>query len=340
MTIDLNILRDYEERGLVCKQAHPLLPLFVWNYTRSCQYDNLWDDVTLACRCLITDFEGNIIARGFNKFFNLEQHKNNEIPNEPFDVYEKLDGSYICVFYYNNTWVVSSKGSFASDVSIAANKYFIDNNYNNLLDKNLTYIFEYIGKLNRIVCEYPFDEKLALISVFNKNNEINLNEIDIPNINKVKRYDGITDYRKLKDIFNGDNREGFVIRFKSGFRVKIKYDEYIRLHRIITNITSYDIWEHLKNNKDIENLLQEVPDEFDGWVRDQISLLNSKFKEKKKEIENEFWTILNKKEIAEKFKNCKNKHLLFKRLTSYSLEYEEIIWDKIKPKFQKPFRTI
>ena len=61
----------------------------------------------------------------------------------------------------------------------------------------------------------------------------------------VKRYDGINDFVNIKNLISND-KEGFVIRFKNGFRMKIKGDEYIRLHKIVTNISNRDIWEYLK----------------------------------------------------------------------------------------------
>ena len=86
MQYDLNILNEYIEKGLIIKQVHPTLPLSIWNYSRTCQYDRLWDDVTLNCRGLVLDNEGNVIAKPFPKFFNYEEHTAEEIPNELFEV--------------------------------------------------------------------------------------------------------------------------------------------------------------------------------------------------------------------------------------------------------------
>ena len=91
--VNLDLFDEYVEKGLLIKQTHPTLPLTIWNYSRTCQYDRLWDDVTMACRGLVTDDAGKIIAKPFPKFFNYEEHTAEEIPNELFDVYEKMDGS-------------------------------------------------------------------------------------------------------------------------------------------------------------------------------------------------------------------------------------------------------
>ena len=70
----------------------------------------------------------------------------------------------------------------------------------------------------------------------------------------VKKYDGINEYTTLKLMVSNDD-EGFVVRFKNGFRMKIKGEEYCRLHSILTNISSRNIWEHLKNNDSFDEIL-------------------------------------------------------------------------------------
>ena len=110
------MLNKYYEEGLVYKQVHPTLPLTIWNYTEKVQYDNLWDGVTIQTRGLVTDDEGNIIARPFKKFFNIEEKR--YVPTEKFDVYEKLDGSLGILFNYKGEWIMSTRGSFISEQAI------------------------------------------------------------------------------------------------------------------------------------------------------------------------------------------------------------------------------
>ena len=45
------------------------------------------------------------------------------------------------------------------------------------------------------------------------------------------------------------DKEGYVIHFKNGFRMKIKGNEYKRLHRILTGISNRDIWAYLRDEK-------------------------------------------------------------------------------------------
>lgn len=360
LNINLDTLLKYEEDGLIVKQSHPSLPLYIWNYSRTCQYESKWDYITLNCRALVTDHDGNIIARGFKKFFNLEEHKQEDIPNEPFEVFEKLDGSLILAFQYNNEWVIASKGSFTSDQAIAAEKLFYNLYYHEKLDnQGCTHVFEYVSDNNRIVVKYEKERLVLLTMIGNKNGvDVNIQPLasdffqkEVGFIDIVKKYDGINDYKTLREVFNGDNREGFVVRFQSGFRIKLKYDEYIRLHRIITNISSYDIWEYLKDDKDINELLQNVPDEFDTWVKNKI-----------KDLKYSYYWVYNycgkihdyfrygkyndvdpepsKKDFAiHIIKNVdKQYHGILFAMWDHNKDTEnELIWKLIKPKYEKPF---
>jgi RNA ligase len=73
------------------------------------------------------------------------------------------------------------------------------------------------------------------------------------------------------------NAEGFVVRFSNGDRMKIKGEEYLRLHKIMTNISTTGVWEHLSNGGDINELLKDVPDEFYNKVKEYADRLKYGF---------------------------------------------------------------
>ena len=101
------------ESKVVSKRPHPKLPLFIYNYTVRAQETprTQWTDAMCDCRGLILDHEGFIIGRPFRKFWNYEQVLD-EIPPEPFTVWEKLDGSLGIVCSYAGVRVVATRGSF------------------------------------------------------------------------------------------------------------------------------------------------------------------------------------------------------------------------------------
>jgi len=136
------LLEEYYEQGWLIKQTHPTLPLTIWNYSQKTQYEGKWDEITLRCRGLVTDDEDNIVARPFQKFFNIEEAKHNA--TKEFEVYEKMDGSLGIAFYYDGQWVFASRGSFTSDQAIKGAEMFKEKFQESHLNKDMTYVFEII----------------------------------------------------------------------------------------------------------------------------------------------------------------------------------------------------
>jgi len=339
----LEKLQKYYEEGWLIKQTHPTLPLTIWNYSQTTQYEGKWDEITLQCRGLVTDDMGNICARPFKKFFNMEEGKHT--PTEEFDVYEKMDGSLIIVFWYDGGWVVASRGSFISDQAIAASKIFFEE-----LDHNfsigITYLFEFTAPWNRIVVDYGEKPNLTLLGAIRTDDETEatweqLKMIgDGANCDVVKKYDGISDYSTLKGMIK-DNAEGFVIRFSNGDRMKIKGVEYLRLHKIMTEVSTKSVWEILSNGGSMEDLLKDVPDEFYTKIKEYENELVSQFNILKREYEYIFMTFQSlglrddgrRKEFAEQALKVKHPSILFAMLDGRDVE--PIIWKIIQPEFKK-----
>ena len=351
MKYNLEVLEEYIDKGLVVKQNHPTLPLSIYNYSRTTQYDGMWDDITLNCRGLVLDLEGNVIAKPFPKFFNYEEHKPEDIPNENFEVYEKMDGSLGIIFHYEGEWLIATRGSFTSEQAIKG-KEMLDKLNKSALIPGYTYLAEIIYPENRIVVDYGDEEKLVVLGAYNNETgkEVEVGEMVNEGWEVVMMYKTWgEDWETLKKEISKDN-EGYVIRFSSGMRMKIKGDEYVRLHRILTNFSSKDIWELLKNGEALEPFLERVPDEFDDWVKRTAMNLRYSFhsideragkyhdgfrygKFNDKEVEP------TKKEFAEYVKQfpVELAAVMFKIWDKRPYDY--IIWNMIKPMHQKPFRN-
>jgi len=347
-------LDRYVEEGWLIKQTHPSLPLTIYNYSQATQYEGKWDEITLACRGLILDDAGTGIARPFSKFFNLEENRHS--PTETFTVYEKLDGSLGIVFWYNDEWHLASRGSFTSEQAIRG-KAILDSKYNTkFLSSEFTYLFEIIYPENRIVVDYGDMEKLIMIGEIETGTGVEYDDLSISNYEKfgfdvVKTYDAVKDFNQLK-AENWNNKEGFVIKFSNGDRCKIKFEDYVTLHRIITNVSSYDIWENLKSfGKLDESLLTRVPDEFYEWVRKVEQNLQMEYNSIKSKCESdlalyaykgmagcglEMGTPEFRKALAENIKRfCKYPGIAFAMYDGK--EYSQMIWRLIKPAYEKPF---
>jgi len=351
MKYNLEVLEEYIDKGLVVKQNHHTLPLSIYNYSRTTQYDGMWDDITLNCRGLVLDLEGNVIAKPFPKFFNYEEHKPEDIPNENFEVYEKVDGSLGIIFHYEGEWLIATRGSFASEQAIKG-KEMLDKLNKSSLIPGYTYLAEIIYPKNRIVVDYGDEEKLVVLGAYNNETgkEVEVSEMVNEGWEVVMMYKTWgEDWETLKKEISKDN-EGYVIRFSSGMRMKIKGDEYVRLHRILTNFSSKDIWELLKNGEALEPFLERVPDEFDDWVKRTAMNLRYSFHSIDERAGkyhdgfrygkfNDRYPEPTKKEFAEYIKQFPTElaAVMFKMWDKRPYDY--IIWNMIKPMHQKPFRN-
>jgi RNA ligase len=148
-------------------------------------------------------------------------------------------------------------------------------------------------------------------------------------------------YDLLKEEISKD-KEGYVIRFNNGFRMKIKGEEYVRLHRILTNISNRDIWEYLKDNKPLDDLLEKVPDEFNDWVKSEVANFKEMYMITLTMAELTFIKFIkpemSRKEAAEiiKTKDKGIQPILFKKLDNK--DYSDLIWKKLYPSYSKPFK--
>ena len=318
----------------VNERKHPTEELTIYNYTAKAQYEHEWNDCTLNCRGLIMDGEGQVVARPFQKFFNLEEH-DEALPNETFEVYEKMDGSLGILYWVGDTAHIATRGSFESAQAAKATQLLNTKYADTLgkLDRSKTYLFEIIYPENRIVVDYGNEEKLVLLAVVDTQTgeESPLEAIGFP---IVHRYDGVKDYRSLHDL-EQDNKEGFVIRFGSGLRVKVKFEEYVRIHRIITQVSSISIWEYLATGQSWDDMLERVPDEFYNWVKKTKAGLEHEFETILNTAKTDFKVLETRKETALYFQNCQYPNVLFAMLDEKDVT--PIIWKMLRPTFQKPF---
>ena len=337
--MNLNALHKYYEEGWLIKQTHPTLPLTIWNYSQATQYEGKWDEITLQCRGLVTDDLGNVVARPFKKFFNMEEEKHTE--TEEYEVYEKMDGSLGIAFYYGSKWIFASRGSFTSEQAIKGGEMFRDKFQQSHFSKDSTYMFEIIYPENRIVVDYVGAERLVVLGRIGTKSgeEYSLDQFRKNKYDVVRQY-STNKYRNLKNLI-GNNFEGFVVKFSNGDRCKIKGEEYIRLHKIMTEISTKSVWECLSSGNDIYKILEDVPDEFFSKIEEYVEELTSQYIL----LEAEYTLIFSllkqdlhhfpnqKAYFAERARKYEYPQLLFKMLDGKN--YSETLWRILKPEFRK-----
>lgn len=264
------------DQKLITRRKHPDLPLYIHNYSASAQHLPIseWTPALCDCRGLILDDLGNVVARGFRKFWNLEQVLDKIPSGEGFTVWEKLDGSLGIVCEWNGHLVIATRGSFESDQAVWAKRYM---GAWKPPVAGMTYLFELIFPQNRIVVDYGSEEKMTLLAVLDEHGA-DRDEIfnDVEWFHRAKCFDGLRNIAELEACEQDAGHaghEGFVIRWHSGFRAKVKFAEYKRLHRLITQCSTRTIWEMLRTGADTTELLDRVPEDFKAWANEQIASL-------------------------------------------------------------------
>lgn len=189
---------------------------------------------------------------------------------------------------------------------------------------------------NRIVVQYDFEGLVLLGSINNETGE----ELDIHKLSLdesfllCKTYDGFDDFTQIKKLIK-DNEEGFVIKFSNNDRVKIKSEEYCRLHKILTGVSNVVIWEHLSEGRNFDELLDRIPDEMYDYIKATIKELEDKYREIILECAGVYKELETRKDTALYFQTQKYPAVLFSMLNKRSVS--PIIWKLIKPKYKKPF---
>ena len=348
---NLELLRDMVSEGYINEQKHPKFNYYIYNYSKTTQFEGKWNSATLQARGLILDDSGNIIARPFAKFFNLQEHQNNQIPwHENYIVMEKVDGSLgISYIGEDGDVYIATRGSFMSDQAVEATNILqhFPELKTRIQSSDKTFLFEIVYKENRIVVDYGDFRGLIFLGTMDKQTGT-FSSAEPMNIQSGEYTIRSVELYQIPDInvlltHTKDNFEGYVIQFAGGFMMKVKLDEYVRLHRIMTNFSNVSVWEALKNGDSLEHILQDVPDEFYLWLSEIINDLKSQYSTIERlavETASKFHgyerAYIARKILHESPKRVKDiSGVVFQVLDGK--DYSQAIWRMIRPTYQRPF---
>lgn len=358
----LQSLPNYIEKGLISEQIHPEnSDIRIYNYTHACQWERAWDEVTTKCRGLIVNVKtGEFLSNPFEKFFNYGEYEV-DLPAEQPVITEKYDGSLGILYWLDGKPWIATRGSFTSDQAMWATNWFRKYINENDCDPEITYLFEIIFASNRIVVNYPFEGLVFLCGRHIKTGREHGPEFINRRIPRLKetpfgyggikgddmRYAGRVPNTELEELKKREekNAEGFVIHFQTtGLRLKVKFDEYVRLHKIITGLSVKGVWEALKDKKDLTEFLKDVPDEFYQWFSDTVDKLKKDYRDVEQVAKADFLAAgfhlskdATRKEWAEEIKKGMYPSLGFALLDNK--DYSQIIWKMVKPRGDKTFKT-
>lgn len=362
--LDTNKVADQIADGYISVRHHTKGDLRIYNYTHKCQYDWKWTPETIACRGLIVDTGNNVVARPWPKFFTVSQYqdlRNNvhhlygvkykEMYEGPGHVTEKMDGCMGILYWVGGEPAIATRGSFTSHQAELATQIFRERYSQAWLanvgfDINRTYIFECILPEYRIVVDYHGLRDIVLIGCVN-NNTGEDESIDWirPLVGMPPVVEEHKCFARFEDVLASeerDNAEGYVVYFKdTGIRAKVKHQDYLDLHRIMTGCTKRTIWEYMRAGLPLDDLIARVPDEMYDWIirtRDDLQNTFNVIKEAAVFTAEEFMNRgMSRKEQAVEIQKFKNPGLIWAVIDGKIDQMNDKIWRMIKPEAETPW---
>ena len=194
---------------------------------------------------ILEDKTWNVVCYPFKKFFNYGEAYADEIDWKSAKVTSKEDGSLIKVYFYNGEWKVGTNSTIDAEDAALNSPYY--KNFMELfnvaadnckfdfdkLNPNYTYLMELCSCHNIIVV--PYNEP-KLFHIGTRNN-ITCEEVEVDiGIEKPKQYmlSSLDDCIAMAATFDF-TQEGFVVVDKNYHRVKVKSEDYVRVHRLANN---------------------------------------------------------------------------------------------------------
>lgn len=308
------------EEGRVNVSRHD--DYLVCKYSQKTVNSKDWDRITLNSRGTIYDERtGELVFLPFPKFFNYRENElqASYLPASGIsgaEILEKLDGSLGAIWQDREGEIrVSTPGSLISEQAVWATSWLRNHEKYNEIKESFSSnsIIGMVGEIlypgSKVVVNYDYQKvkgiKITAAQVFRSGGNIqycnheelnciskkfNLATCDIYNFNEI---DEIINYLKIAENF-----EGFILHWpNSGFRLKMKSDEYIRIHRTISRIHPNRIEEVILSQKAIksksfndilqliEECINQFPEEHRKPYEEACYLMNIESKKIQKDIE-------------------------------------------------------
>jgi RNA ligase len=359
--IDIRELEELISEGLVSDRPHPSLPLRILNYTPAAQSVKVWTPTLSRCRGLVYELDTNdIYAIPFSKFWNFGDlaHgavKENFPPGEPA-IYEKVDGSLGIFFFYKGAPIIATRGSFESDQAKWADNWRKKHMFGCPLHDDRTYLFEIVYPEDKKVVNYPYSG-LVLLGAIDPNGDewppdsiVAQTVLNYFPVKIAKRYE----YQELEKLQaqEEDNAEGWVAVWYGppAYRVKIKLEKYVLLHRMYFQTTSEVVWELVKAGEfkevnSVHRLFEGADDTLKKWVMNTAVNISLNYVDIDQRAKLDFRNCIdytnitsydgNEKERRKAFAflatKKDNPSLLFLLYDGDFVKYEEMLWKLVKP---------
>ncbi|MFC6611008.1 2'-5' RNA ligase [Amorphoplanes digitatis] len=261
-------------------------------------------------------------------------------------VTDKADGSLGIIYRDGANLSVATRGSFASDQARHATEVLRSRYPGFVPPDGLTVLVEIVYPENRIVLDYAGLDDLILLGAVEIATGRTFGPAAVPN------WTGpVVDsfaYATLAEALAApprEGREGLVVHFAgTDQRVKIKYADYVRLHRLVTGLSARTVWEVLVSGGDLDALTEPLPDELHAWVADVATALTDKVDALAAAVEAEFAAIVaglpegwGRREFAARAVRSEHRGALFLRLDDK--DYRPGLWQLVRPAADTPTGT-
>lgn len=284
-----------------------------FNFTRQAFEKAAWDDIVNKARGLYIDtVDYKVVARAYNKFFNINERPETKLNNLryklqfPVTAYVKENG-FLGIVGWNtetNDLLITSKSSPTGDFSgyLKAALYDIygaekiDKMKEYIIENNVSFVFECCDmEHDKHIIEYP-ESKVILLDVVK--NQLDFEKLPYDELVelsqaigfKVKEkacvikswedfYDWYNEITSEDYLYNGEYIEGFVVEDSVGYMTKLKlyyYKFWKRLRSVAQSVLKYG------NYKYTGSLLTPIENEFFGWCKNLYATLSSEDREEVK----------------------------------------------------------
>ena len=278
---------EYVANGLLRTDRTDDGQLAIYTYTDQCAFENAWDDVTRNARGHIYDLNtGECVASPFPKFFNLGENEESNAEmfpwDQPYEIYEKMDGWLGVLYRHAGQYKVASRGSFHSSGAIWATE-FIQRYDLSCLPEEATLCFEIIHPEHKIILNYKGQQTLVILAAFNRRTgeEYSRGQVAawasatglplVPLLGHLSLEDLLVSQRQRQDC------EGFVLRFGDGRRVKVKTQWYLELARIMADLTPISVWQTLRGGKVQPEYSARLPEELRPLAEQYQAILEGQY---------------------------------------------------------------
>lgn len=257
--------------------------------TRHRQYNNLvllkysmidspmGERIVQECRGIILNENDNwsIVSYPFNKFFNLGEGHAATIDWNTARVQEKVDGSLMTLYVWDDTWHVASSGTPDAGgpvdiLDITFRDLFWNTYYNYMKELpsprcRKCFFFELTGPANKIVVRHA-ETGLTLLGGRDLNTNQELNTVEalafFPDIPIVKEYD-LTSFDACIATFEHMSpvaQEGYVVVDGNFNRVKVKHPGYVALHHMKDGLQSKRALVEVVRSGEIDEVVTSFPE--------------------------------------------------------------------------------